>query len=96
MTTMSISLITAARALERFGLLVILFMLPFGWEASAQQVLTNKDLVQLVELGMGEEVILSKIATSLNDFDTSTEALVILKKAGLSSAVIAKVEAISK
>ncbi len=91
MSTISISLLAAAHDLHRVGLLVILFMLPFGWEASAQEVLTNKDLVQLAELGMGEEVILSKIATSLNDFDTSTDALVELKKAGMSSAVIAKV-----
>lgn len=62
-----------------------------GGQLQAQEILTNNDLIQLAELGIGEEVILSKIAHSPNDFDTSTDALLQLKKAGLSSAVLARV-----
>lgn len=57
----------------------------------AQDILTNRDLIQLAELGMGEAVILARIESTDNNFETSTAALIELKKAGLSDAVIAKV-----
>lgn len=59
--------------------------------ASGQSVLTNQDLIQMAELGMGETIIISQIENSSNDFDVSTTALLSLKKAGLSDAVLAKV-----
>ncbi|MBK8498689.1 MAG: hypothetical protein IPL52_07695 [Flavobacteriales bacterium] len=57
----------------------------------AQSILTNKDLIQMAELGMGEAIIISQIENSNNDFDVSTSALLAMKKAGLSDAVLAKV-----
>lgn len=59
--------------------------------AWAQDILTNQHLVQMAQLGMGEAIILSQIENSNNDFDVSTTALMELKKAGLSDAVLAKV-----
>ena len=51
--------------------------------------LTNKDVIALVKAGLGEKVVLDKIRTSAGDkLDTSTDALIRLKKAGVSSAVI--------
>jgi hypothetical protein len=58
---------------------------------SAQQILTNQDLIQMAELGMGDAIILSSIDNSNNDFDGSTPALLQMKKAGLSDVVLAKV-----
>lgn len=58
---------------------------------SAQQVLTNQDLIQMAELGMGEAIVLSQIENTSNDFDVSTSALMVLKKVGLSDLVVAKV-----
>lgn len=60
-------------------------------QVNAQNILTNKDLIQMAELGMGEAIILSQIENTSNDFDVSTPALLALKKAGLTDAVLAKV-----
>lgn len=57
----------------------------------AQEVLTNQHLIQMAELGMGDAIIMSQIENANNDFDASTTALLALKKAGLSDAVLAKV-----
>ncbi|MBK6829389.1 MAG: hypothetical protein IPG92_00965 [Flavobacteriales bacterium] len=70
--------------------LVLLFYMSLN-SAKAQEILTNQHLMQMAELGMGEAIILSQIENSNNDFDVSTSALMALKKAGLSDAVLAKV-----
>jgi len=54
------------------------------------EVLTNESVLQLVEVGLGDEAVVAKIGNSENSFDVSTDALIALRKAGLSSAVIAK------
>jgi hypothetical protein len=57
--------------------------------ASKQKDLTNADVVSLVKAGLGDKVILDKIhASSGQNFDTSTDALIHLKKSGVSSAII--------
>ncbi|MCB0783815.1 MAG: hypothetical protein KDC02_06215 [Flavobacteriales bacterium] len=62
-----------------------------GWSASlsAQEILTNSDIVQLVKLGMSDDLILAKIEGSSNDFDMSTSMLVALKQDGVSDQVMA-------
>jgi hypothetical protein len=50
--------------------------------------LTNADILALAVAGLGPEVILAKIRTSKPQFETSTGALIELKKAGLSQDVI--------
>lgn len=54
-------------------------------------MLTNKDLIHVADLGMGDAIILSQIENAQNDFDANTNALMDLKKAGLSDAVLSKV-----
>lgn len=68
--------------------ILIALTAPCSW---AQEVLTNQQLIQMAELGMGDAIILSRIENTNNDFDASTTALMALKKAGLSDAVLAKV-----
>ena len=51
-------------------------------------VLTNADVVKLVEAGLSPATIEAKIAASEAKFDTSTDALVALAKAGVPDAVI--------
>jgi hypothetical protein len=54
-----------------------------------QKALTNEDIVKLVKAELGDKVIIDKINASPGDkLDTSTDALVKLKKAGVSKAVI--------
>ena len=50
--------------------------------------LTNNDVVRMVKAGLGDGIILSKIKTSPSSFDTSVDALVKLKEAGVSDPVI--------
>jgi hypothetical protein len=58
-----------------------------GTEA-AQNVLTNKDVADLMKTGLSTEVIVAKIRTSTCKFDTSPAALKQLKDAGIPDAVI--------
>ncbi|MEM4203818.1 MAG: hypothetical protein QXS54_07095 [Candidatus Methanomethylicaceae archaeon] len=68
---------------------------PANQQAAAQSAaLTNEDIIKMVQFKLGDAVIISKIKTSTCRFDTSTEALLKLKEAGVSDAVIqAMVEA---
>jgi len=58
--------------------------------AEADAVLKNDDIINMVELGLDEELILTKIEVSDTEFDTSTEALLKLKEAKVSTTVIKK------
>lgn len=50
--------------------------------------LTNKDVIALVQAGLSEQIIISKMRTSKCRFDTSTNALIQLKNAGASDGVM--------
>jgi len=56
--------------------------------SSSTKPLTNKDVIALVEAGLPDGVVIEKIRTSKRAFDTSTDALLALKKAGVSASVI--------
>jgi len=51
-------------------------------------VLTNNDIVKMARVKLGDAIIISKIKASPCNFDTSVDALVKLKEAGVSDAVI--------
>ncbi len=54
-----------------------------------QKALTNDDIIKLVKAELGDQVVIDKIKSSPGDkLDTSTDALIRLKKAGVSKAVI--------
>ena len=54
-----------------------------------QKALTNVDVIALVKADLGDKVVIDKIRSSPGDkLDTSTDALIRLKKAGVSTAVI--------
>lgn len=55
---------------------------------SQQTPLTNKDIVDMVTGGIGEQLVIAKIRASPTNFDTSSSALVSLKASGLSDDVI--------
>lgn len=60
---------------------------PQGQEA-ARPALTNNDVIQMVQAKLGDAVIVAKIKSSPCKFDTSTDALIKLKEAGVSDAVL--------
>lgn len=63
---------------------------------TAQETITNESVVQMVELGFDDYMIIDKINTSDVKFDASISALGQLKKAGVSSEVLSLIMAKSK
>ena len=59
-----------------------------GTPASAQEVLTNESVVGMVKAGLPESVIIQKIRSASRKFDTSTDGLIKLKRAGVPDKVI--------
>lgn len=57
-------------------------------ETQTQKTITNDDIVSLVNAGLSDEAIISAIQKSQSKFDLSPEALIWLKKAGVSNKII--------
>ena len=57
---------------------------------SSAYALNNDDIIKMKRADFSEETIMLSIAKEPADYDTSTDALIALKKAGLSEAVIQK------
>ena len=55
----------------------------------ADPVMTNKDVIKLVQANIPESLIVQKIQQSKTKFDTSVDGLLELKKAGVSDSLIA-------
>jgi uncharacterized protein DUF2846 len=60
----------------------------------SQEVLRNADIVRMTTAGLGADTIILKIETSTTQFDTSTDALAVLKAAGVPDvAIVAMIKA---
>ena len=68
-------------------LLVSLFLIP-AFRLATAETITNDTVVTMVKAGLGEELINSKIKTSQNQFDVSTENILKLKREGVSENII--------
>jgi hypothetical protein len=70
---------------------VLLFsFLFFSIGAFAQsEVLTNREVIEMSQAGLGEQIIIKKIQDTRTNFDVSANALIELKKAGVHDDVIA-------
>ena len=55
---------------------------------TAANVLTNKDVLDMLKVGLASEIIIAKIKSSACNFDTSPSALEELKTAGATDSVI--------
>lgn len=55
------------------------------------EVLTNDSVVAMVKAGLGDAIITQKIKSSAARFDTSTDGLIALRKAGVSEKVMAAI-----
>jgi hypothetical protein len=53
------------------------------------ETLTNGEVVSLVKAGLSNQIIINKIRTSKTDFNLSTDALILLKQAGVSDDIVA-------
>ena len=56
--------------------------------AQTQEILTNQAVIDMVKSGFSEQIIVAKIKSSRNSFDTSSSALQTLKKSGVSNAIM--------
>src|SRR5215470_12104107 len=76
----------------RFLLVVVALAASFltfsSTAGSAQETLTNQSIVEMLRAGLSERVVIAKIHASPSSFDTSTDALIALKKNGVSEKVI--------
>ncbi|MCS3200209.1 hypothetical protein [Candidatus Bacteroides intestinigallinarum] len=70
-------------------LLLGLVSLFCSFYASAQnEILTNQAIIDMLELGFTEDIIVTKISTSKCDFNTEIDALKSLKEKGVNSNII--------
>ena len=72
--------------LKRLSLIFIGLLLTVQLRA---EVLTNESVVEMVKMGLAEEIIQAKISAGPNRFDTSTPALSALQKSKVSAKIIA-------
>lgn len=83
--------------MERKGFVLIvttIFLVLAVHVLAAEEILTNETIVTMVKAGLGEELIISKIQTSQNQFDVSTDSILKLKAEGVNEKTIkAMVEA---
>jgi hypothetical protein len=61
---------------------------PASLSAPPATALTNEDVIKLTAAGLSDSAIVAKIRSTETSFKTDTDALVALRKAGVSSAVI--------
>ncbi len=57
---------------------------PAKSQSSATEILTNDSILQLLSVGIDEDVIISKIQNSRHNFDLSVQGMLALKKGGVS------------
>ncbi len=69
-------------------LLTLLLLPAYVFAQSSTKTLTNQDVVKLSKLDLPSSAIISKIQTSHTHFDVDVDALVELKKQGVSGEVI--------
>ena len=55
---------------------------------AAEEIITNETILTMVKAGLGEELIISKIKTSKNQFDVSMDGILKLKNESVSETII--------
>jgi len=83
----------SVRIFSLFGVALLLASLSYAQQptsppATRAEALTNSDVLKMVEAKLTDDLIIGKIKSSPSDFDTSIDAVLKLKAAGASDAVI--------
>jgi hypothetical protein len=76
----------------RKSLFAVLFLV-FASLLSAQQLLNNEGVIKMVKAGLSEDVVIAAVTSSPGTYDTSTDALVALKSAGVGDKVVSAIVA---
>lgn len=74
----------------RESLIALVLFLASGL-ALAQQVYSNESIIKLVKAGLSDDLIISTINGQAGKYDTSPDALIALKAAGVSDKVVAAI-----
>jgi len=53
-----------------------------------EEILSNDSIIQLLKVGLSEDLVIAKIQKSKYSFDTSTSGLIALKQAGVSDRLL--------
>jgi hypothetical protein len=64
------------------------FAQPARQNSAKAEILTNESVLQLIAVGIDEDVIISKIQSSTHNFDLSVQGMVALKKGGVSDRLL--------
>jgi hypothetical protein len=73
-----------------FSLVVLaVIALSASFNVSAQEVLNNKTIIEMVNAGFGKAVIIGKVKSSAGKYDLSIDSLMALKKAGIDDEIVA-------
>lgn len=76
--------------------LLIVLACANGFAQTKTEVITNANVIALVKAGLSESIIIKTIENSDTKFDTSTAAILALKKQGVTNGVISKMTDQSK
>ncbi len=80
--------------MNRRSVAFALIVLVAAWSApAAADVLTNADVIKMAKAGLGDQVVINTIDSHTPAFDLSPTGVVELKKAGVSDAVVAAMQA---
>lgn len=77
-------------------LLILSALLIFIFNSFSQEILDNQSVIDMIEIGFEEQVIIDKIESTNTDFDTSIEALKSLKNSGVSASLLSAILKVSK
>lgn len=69
-------------------LLILMLVMMFAGQGQNEEVLTNENILELVEAGLSPELIVTLIETSSSEFRTDLPTILQLKKAGLADEVL--------
>jgi hypothetical protein len=78
----------ATAVVASVGFMMFLVISAASAAEPAPKPLTNGDIVAMVQAGLPTDVVVEKIKTTTTAFDTSTDALVALRKVGVGSDII--------
>ena len=74
--------------------LILLLFIPLL--SFSQEILNNQSVIDMIELGFEDQVIIDKIESTNSDFDTSIETLKLLKESGASPVILSAMIKASK
>ncbi len=67
---------------------LLLLLGTFAPARAADEVITNKDVIELIKAGLGAELIAKKVTTSETAFDMSSKAMIELKQSNVPDPII--------